>query len=110
MHYGNRIIQAVADEGLDMLGIDRAGLTELDRRILACLAQHRRAVGLKTIAVTIGEEEATIEDIYEPYLIQCGYLTKTPTGRVLSLKGYQHLGVAPPTLPTVEDGRQERLF
>lgn len=110
VHYGNRITQSVADEGLDMLGIDRAGLTELDRRILACLAQHRRAVGLKTLAVTIGEEEATIEDIYEPYLIQCGYLTKTPTGRVLSVKGYQHLGVAPPAQPTVDDGRQERLF
>jgi Holliday junction DNA helicase RuvB len=96
VRYGNRITQSVADEGLAMLGIDAAGLTELDRRILACLAQHRRPVGLKTVAVTVGEDEATIEDIYEPFLIQSGYLIKTPTGRVVTLRGYQHLGVAPP--------------
>jgi Holliday junction DNA helicase RuvB len=96
VRYGNRITHEVADEGLAMLGIDAAGLTELDRRILSCLAQHRRPVGLKTVAVTIGEDEATIEDIYEPFLIQSGYLIKTPTGRVVTVRAYQHLGLAPP--------------
>jgi Holliday junction DNA helicase RuvB len=110
VHYGNRITRDVAEEGLDMLGIDKAGLTELDRRILTCLASHRRAVGLKTIAVTIGEEEATIEDIYEPFLIQSGYLAKTPAGRVLSVRGYQHLGLAPPVVIPVDEGQQQRLF
>lgn len=96
VHHGNRISAAVAAEGLAMLGIDAAGLTELDRRILACLATHRRPVGLKTVAVTVGEDEATIEDIYEPFLIQSGYLVKTPSGRVVTVKGYQHLGLTPP--------------
>jgi Holliday junction DNA helicase RuvB len=109
VRYGNRIDRAVAEEGLAMLGIDGAGLTEIDRRILGCLAQHRRAVGLKTIAVTVSEEEATIEDIYEPFLIQSGFITKTPTGRVLSVTGYQHLGLTPPTVPNGENG-QQRLF
>lgn len=94
--YGNVITAAVAEEGLAMLGIDAAGLTELDRRILGCLAKHRRPVGLKTVAITVGEEEATIEDIYEPFLIQAGYLTKTPSGRMITGKGYDHLGLAPP--------------
>jgi len=97
VRYANAITAPVAEEGLKMLGIDAAGLTELDRRILACLAQHRRPVGLKTIAVTVGEEDHTIEDIYEPFLIQSGYLTKTPQGRLISGKGYSHLGIAPPS-------------
>jgi holliday junction DNA helicase RuvB len=96
VHHGNRIDLAVAQEGLAMLGIDAAGLTELDRRILRCLARGRRPIGLKTIATTVGEDEATIEDVYEPYLIQEGYLTKQPNGRLLTSKGYQHLGLAPP--------------
>lgn len=96
VHHGNHITEAVATEGLRMLGIDDAGLTELDRRILGCLATHRRPVGLKTVAVTVGEDEATIEDIYEPFLIQSGYLIKTPSGRVVTVKGYQHLGLTPP--------------
>jgi Holliday junction DNA helicase RuvB len=105
VRYGNRISAAVASEGLEMLGIDKAGLTELDRRILSCLAKHRRPVGLKTVAITVGEEEATIEDIYEPFLIQAGYLAKTPAGRVITGKGYDHLGLAPP-----DASDQQRLF
>ena len=104
--YGNQITGAVAEEGLKMLGIDKAGLTELDRRILTCLAKHRRPVGLKTVAITVGEEESTIEDIYEPFLIQAGYLNKTPSGRIITGKGYDHLGLAPP----VETPDQQRLF
>ena len=96
VRYANAITVPVAEEGLKMLGIDAAGLTELDRRILICLAQNRRPVGLKTIAVTVGEEDHTIEDIYEPFLIQSGYLTKTPQGRQISGKGYRHLGLPPP--------------
>ncbi len=107
VRYGNRISQAVADEGLAMLGIDAAGLTEIDRRILGCLAHHRRPVGLKTVAVTVGEEEATIEDIYEPFLIQSGYLVKTPTGRVVTVRAYQHLGLAPPATAGHGEGEQQ---
>jgi Holliday junction DNA helicase RuvB len=96
VRYDNRITAAVADEGLAMLGVDDAGLTELDRRILACLTEHGRPVGLKTLAVRCGEEESTIEDVYEPFLIQDGYLLKTPTGRTATVKAYQRLGLAPP--------------
>jgi holliday junction DNA helicase RuvB len=101
--YGNHINAQVAEEGLAMLGIDQAGLTELDRRILTCLTNHRRPVGLKTVAVTVGEDEATIEDIYEPFLIQSGYLIKTPAGRVVTVKAYQHLGLTPPPESTPAD-------
>lgn len=97
VRYGNHVTRAVAYEGLEMLGIDTAGLTELDRRILQCLATNQRPVGLKTLSVTIGEEESTIEDTYEPYLIQSGYVIKTPAGRTLTAKGYAHLGQTPPT-------------
>jgi Holliday junction DNA helicase RuvB len=107
--YANRISTEVAMEGLAMLGVDQAGLTELDRRILGCLARHRRPVGLKTVAVTVGEDEATIEDIYEPFLIQSGYLIKTPTGRVVTVKAYQHLGLAPPSAQP-DESAQQRLF
>lgn len=104
VRYDNRVTAAVASEGLDMLGIDRAGLTELDRRLLRCLAEHARPVGLKTLAVTVGEEESTIEDVYEPYLIQSGYLVKTPQGRDLTARGYRHLGLEPPG--TAADAQQ----
>lgn len=100
VRYDNRIDQAVASEGLDMLGIDAAGLTELDRRILHCLAKHARPVGLKTLAVTVGEEEHTVEDVYEPFLIRQGLVIKTPSGRRLTAAGYGHLG-----LPAPEDVR-----
>jgi Holliday junction DNA helicase RuvB len=107
VRYANRITATVAEEGLAMLGIDKAGLTELDRRILDCLARNRRPVGLKTVAVTVGEDEATIEDIYEPFLIQSGYLIKTPTGRQATVLGYRHLGLTPPKSDEVG---QERIF
>ena len=106
VHHDNRIDEQVAAEGLRMLGIDDAGLTELDRRILSCLTTHRRPVGLKTVAVTVGEDEATIEDIYEPFLIQSGYLIKTPAGRVVTVKAYQHLGLTPPADSGPADAQQ----
>ena len=105
VHYGNRITAAVAEEGLTNLGIDAAGLTEIDRRILQTLARARRPVGLKTIAMTVGEEECTIEDVYEPYLIQGGYILKTPTGRTLTDYGARHIGGSA-ELPEA----QQRLF
>lgn len=108
VRYGNRIDGAVAAEGLAMLGIDALGLTELDRRILRCLGEHGRPVGLKTLAISVGEEETTIEDVYEPYLIQGGLLIKTPQGRVLGRRGRDHLGLPEANEP--EDDGQTRLF
>ena len=106
VHHGNRIDPAVAEQGLGMLGIDPSGLTEIDRRILQCLCRARRPVGVKTIAQTVDEEEPTVEDLHEPFLIQAGFILKTPQGRLATPAAYRHLGLAPP----VENGEQERLF
>ena len=77
------VTEKVAHEGLDRLGVDPRGLGEMDRRIIECILRLRgQPVGLKTVAVTVGEEETTIEEVYEPYLIQLGYIAKTPRGRV----------------------------
>jgi holliday junction DNA helicase RuvB len=86
-----RINAAIAEQGLSMLGIDAHGLTELDRRILRCLDTDT-PVGLKTVAVAVGEEEDTIEDTYEPHLIREGLVRKTPRGRAITEKGREVLG------------------
>ncbi|MBI4575079.1 MAG: Holliday junction branch migration DNA helicase RuvB [Planctomycetes bacterium] len=94
---GSEVVdERVATEGLRMLGVDEEGLDALDRRVLQCLVRNRgRPVGLKTIAVSVGEEETTIEEVYEPYLIQRGFLLKTPRGRQATERAFAHLGVAP---------------
>jgi Holliday junction DNA helicase RuvB len=90
-----RVTREVALEGLGMLGVDEAGLDATDRRILEVLVRGGgEPVGLKTIAVAVGEEEGTIEDVYEPFLIQRGYLVKTPRGRRPSELAWRHLGLA----------------
>ena len=82
---------------LEREGVDEAGLDAMDRRILQALISHRgNPVGVKTIAVMVGEEEDTIEEVYEPFLIQEGYVLKTSRGRLLGAKGYEHLGLKPP--------------
>ncbi len=83
----------VADDALTMLGIDKLGLDELDRRILSVISDDFEGgpVGLKTIAISVGEEVRTIEDVYEPYLIQVGFLQRTPQGRKTTLAGKEHL-------------------
>ncbi len=87
------IDMAVAEETLRMLGVDKNGLTEMDRRILQILAQHNGGpVGLKTIAVSVGETEDTLENVHEPYLIRQGLIVKTPSGRKLAPLGWDILG------------------
>jgi len=89
----NVITEEIARKGLEMLGIDEHGMSAMDRKILETIIRHNGGpVGLKTIAVTVGESEDTIEDVYEPYLIQQGYLIRTPRGRVVSPLAYEHLG------------------
>jgi Holliday junction DNA helicase RuvB len=98
----NRISLAVAGNGLTRLGIDEHGLSPVDRKILRTLVRAGGgAVGLKTIAVSVGEEERTIEDVYEPYLIQQGFLLKTPRGRTPTPRTYEAVPEA--------DG-EDRLF
>ena len=78
-----------------MLQVDAKGLDNIDYKILECLIKRYdgRAVGLETIAVTIGEESITIEDVYEPYLVKEGFIERTPRGRRATPKAYQHLGI-----------------
>jgi len=87
------ITRDVADDALTMLGIDKLGLDELDRRILSVITDDFEGgpVGLKTIAISVGEEVRTIEDVYEPYLIQVGFIQRTPQGRKTTLAGKEHL-------------------
>ncbi|MDD4088305.1 MAG: Holliday junction branch migration DNA helicase RuvB [Tissierellia bacterium] len=82
-----------ADKALKMLEIDEIGLDKLDRRILNTIIDFYKGgpVGLDTLAASIGEEKGTIEDVYEPYLLQIGYLNRTPRGRVVSELGYRHV-------------------
>jgi Holliday junction DNA helicase RuvB len=83
---------------LELLGIDPLGLSTADRSVLEIIAGKFAGgpVGLSTIAVAMSEEEATIEEVYEPYLIQCGFIERTPRGRVLTDQGYEHLGLPLP--------------
>ncbi|HKK32344.1 MAG TPA: Holliday junction branch migration DNA helicase RuvB [Desulfomicrobiaceae bacterium] len=83
-----------ASKGLDMMDVDAGGLDQMDRKILHCIISHFSGgpVGVKTIAVACSEEVRTIEEIYEPFLIQSGFLKRTPRGRVVTEKAYRHLG------------------
>jgi len=87
------ITQVVADRALTMLGIDKLGLDDLDRRILRVIAEDFRGgpVGAKTIAISVGEETRTIEEVYEPYLIQIGFIKRTPQGRETTMSAGEHL-------------------
>ncbi|MGP1406719.1 Holliday junction branch migration DNA helicase RuvB [Selenomonas sp.] len=96
------ITAAIADAALDRLEVDRIGLDHTDRRMLLTMIQKFAGgpVGLETLAAAISEESDTIEDIYEPYLLQLGFINRTPRGRVVTRTAYEHLGV-----PYVEDGK-----
>ncbi|MFZ2720151.1 MAG: Holliday junction DNA helicase RuvB C-terminal domain-containing protein, partial [Minisyncoccia bacterium] len=81
-------------KALALLEIDELGLNQIDRDILSILIDKFKGgpVGLKTIAAALSEEEATVEEVHEPYLMQLGLLERTPRGRMVTEKGYQHLG------------------
>ncbi len=85
--------KALAEASLDRLDVDPHGLDQMDRKILSLIVNQFSGgpVGVKTIAVACSEEPRTIEDIYEPFLIQCGFIKRTPRGRVATAKAYQHL-------------------
>ncbi|MCS6143021.1 Holliday junction branch migration DNA helicase RuvB [Latilactobacillus curvatus] len=89
------IDQAIVDHALSQLQVDVRGLDSIDRKILQMMIDyyHGGPVGLKTIAANIGEENETIEAVYEPYLLQIGFLKRTPRGRVVTPAGYEHLGI-----------------
>ena len=89
------ITQEVADKALSALEVDKLGLDALDRKMLRSIIEYYGGgpVGLETLAATINEDSVTLEDVYEPYLLQCGFLTRTPRGRCVTQKAYQHLGL-----------------
>ena len=108
-----RIDHATAKDGLALFGVDRLGLDKVDRAILSALCERFGGgpVGLSTLAISVGEQTETVEDVYEPFLIQEGLLARTPRGRVAMPSAWQHLGLpvpqragdpgSPPTSPTL---------
>ena len=92
------ITREVADAALTALEVDYLGLDNIDRRMLTAIIQYYGGgpVGLETLAATINEESVTLEDVYEPYLMQIGFLTRTPRGRCVTHKAYEHLGLSVP--------------
>lgn len=100
---GNGIItREIADMALQALEIDDLGLDAIDRRMLESIIKNFGGgpVGLETLAATIGEESITLEDVYEPYLLQIGFLSRTPRGRMVTPHAYSHLGLRPVTEAT----------
>ena len=89
---------ATASAGLEMLDVDCLGLDMTDRRILTAMIEKfgGRPVGIDTLAAATNEDASTIEDVYEPYLLQLGFIARTPRGRIVLNKGYEHLGYTPP--------------
>jgi Holliday junction DNA helicase RuvB len=102
------ITRPAATEALDLLNIDELGLDDVDRRVLSTVIEKYDGgpVGLATIAASISEEPDTIMDVVEPYLLQLGFLERTPQGRQATRRAYQHLGLT----PSDENGRQPRLL
>jgi holliday junction DNA helicase RuvB len=98
---GGVVTASAANEALELLEVDRLGLDRLDRAILhaVCAKFAGGPVGLSTLAVTVGEEPDTIEDVYEPYLLQQGMLKRTPRGRMATALAFEHLGLEVPSGP-----------
>ncbi len=93
-----RISRALADHALNALDVDEAGLDEMDARILLSLMEKFEGgpVGVSTLAVAVSEDAGTVEEVYEPYLIQEGFMARTPRGRVATARAWDHFGITPP--------------
>jgi holliday junction DNA helicase RuvB len=98
VHGSGAIDETVAGAALDLLEVDHAGLDRLDRAILSTICEQFSGgpVGLSTLAVAVQEEADTIEDVYEPYLLQRGFVKRTPRGRCATVHAFRHLGLEPP--------------
>ena len=95
VRYEGKISPTMTDEALEMMAVDGVGLTDHDRRFLSIIIDKHKGgpVGLSTIAATLSEDSGTIEEVLEPYLMQIGFLQKTPKGRIITQAAYQHLGM-----------------
>jgi Holliday junction DNA helicase RuvB len=100
------VTHEVAVTALDLLEVDRFGLDEIDQKIMSTVLEKYSGgpVGLKTIAASIDEEEATIEDVYEPYLMQLGFLDRTPRGRVATRRAFEYFRIPPPAIMPQQPG------
>jgi Holliday junction DNA helicase RuvB len=98
---------ALTRDALELLEIDASGLDEMDKQILNCLAEnyHGGPVGIGTLAAAVGEDRHTLEEVHEPYLVQEGYLQRTPQGRLLTPKAWAKLGL----MPLVEVSNQSEI-
>ena len=96
--YDGRITKQVAEYALDLLEVDRLGLDHIDMAILLAMMEkfNGRPVGIESVATTIGEDAGTVEEVYEPYLVQNGLIVRTPRGRMVTDLAYRHLGLAKP--------------
>ena len=105
------ITKEIAAEALSRLEVDELGLESIDRRLLSTMIRHYGGgpVGLETLAAAIGEEAITIEDVYEPYLMQIGFLSRTPRGRCATALAYEHLGITPPAAEIMPAPEQMKL-
>ena len=105
------IDQEITAYALNKLEIDELGLDNTDRRMLQTIIKYYGGgpVGLETLAATVGEEAITLEDVYEPYLMQIGFLSRTPRGRCVTLPAYHHLGLHPPEPPSAAPSAGEQL-
>jgi Holliday junction DNA helicase RuvB len=100
---GHEVVsRAVADAALTMLNVDPLGLDEMDRRILLTLIEKFQGgpIGLETLSTAVCEEKTTLEDVYEPFLIQSGFLIRTPRGRMATTSAYEHFRLPLPTTPS----------
>lgn len=95
--YDGKITKEVADFALNLLEVDRLGLDRTDRKIITTMIESYGGgpVGIESLAVAIGEDAGTLEDVYEPYLVQNGLLLRTPRGRMVSDAAYHHFGLQP---------------
>lgn len=103
---GGEINPKIITEALSLMTIDADGLDAIDRKILDCLINrfHGKPAGIAAIAAAIAEEKQTLEEVYEPYLLQAGFINRTPQGRVATSQAYQHLGLTPPSPALPDNG------
>ena len=106
VRFDGKITREVADQALRMLDVDNKGFDGMDRKILTTIIEKYEGgpVGLETLAAAVSEEKDTLEDVYEPYLIQEGFLNRTPRGRIATRLAYEHLGIA------LRPGQQLRIY
>lgn len=112
VRHSGKIDKKIINEALLMMGIDLLGLDDSDRKILLTLIEKHNGgpIGIETLAAATHEDTGTIEDVFEPFLMQLGFLKRTPRGRVATKRAYQHIGISYPKSREIEDVKQQSLL